>query len=143
MRAWKWLASTRELQERTFGQDYDRMTLDDRCDYLFWNVFAAYDELSEVAAEFKWKPWTTRPAFVNRERLLGEVVDVAHFLGNMLVALGVSDDEYEEAYQRKQITNRLRQEAGYTGLVCFERATGGLCELPKEHQGEHIARAAA
>lgn len=46
---------------------------------------------------------------MNRERVLDELVDVLHFVANMLVAIGVTDDEFEAAYQQKQAVNRQRQ----------------------------------
>jgi hypothetical protein len=41
-------------------------------------------------------------------------VDVGHFLANCLVALDVSDDEWEQAYRAKQDENRRRQRDGYS-----------------------------
>jgi dimeric dUTPase (all-alpha-NTP-PPase superfamily) len=41
-------------------------------------------------------------------------VDVVHFIGNMLVSLDCSDEEWEDAYQQKQRINRRRQIAGYS-----------------------------
>lgn len=35
-----------------------------------------------------------------------------HFIANMLVAIGVTDDEFEAAYQAKQQVNRERQASG-------------------------------
>lgn len=68
-------------------------------------------ELAEVAREFSWKHWAT-DTYVNRQRIIDEVVDVHHFTGGMLVALGVTDDEYEQAYRRKQDENRARMASG-------------------------------
>lgn len=64
-----------------------------------------------MAREFSWKHWAT-DQYVNRERILDEIVDVHHFTGGMLVALGVDDDEYEAAYQAKQQVNRERMASG-------------------------------
>ena len=36
-----------------------------------------------------------------------------HFMANILVAIGVTDDELEAAYQEKQAENRRRQIDGY------------------------------
>lgn len=40
-------------------------------------------------------------------------MDVLHFIANALVAIGVTDDELEEAYREKQRINRERQATGY------------------------------
>lgn len=45
---------------------------------------------------------------MNRARVLAELVDVAHFVGNMLVNMEVTDAEWAAAYQRKQEVNRAR-----------------------------------
>jgi dimeric dUTPase (all-alpha-NTP-PPase superfamily) len=66
-----------------------------------------------VLREFHWKHWSHAKPFFNRARVLEEVVDVMHFLANMLVAIGVSDDELEATYQAKQETNRQRQRDRY------------------------------
>lgn len=36
-----------------------------------------------------------------------------HFLANILVAIGVTDDEFESAYRAKQSVNRQRQRDRY------------------------------
>lgn len=73
-------------------------------------------ECAEMSGEFSWKPWAADAPFINRDALIEEIVDVNHFLGFMLVVLGVSDEEYEAAYRRKQAINKARQEqaGGYT-----------------------------
>jgi dimeric dUTPase (all-alpha-NTP-PPase superfamily) len=63
----------------------------------------------EVPREFHWKYWSKADPFVNRERVRDELVDVLHFVGNILVSIGVTDDELEEAYREKQEINRQRQ----------------------------------
>lgn len=62
-----------------------------------------------MSREFAWKYWATDPAFVNRDHLIEELVDVNHFIANMLVAVGVTDEEWQAAYQAKQRVNRERQ----------------------------------
>ncbi len=114
---WRWLESTEALQREAFGHDWSAIgrspalvaaTLRD-------NLFAAAVELlGETPREFAWKYWARDKPWVNRERVLEELVDVGHFVANMLVALDVDDDEWESAYQRKQDENRRRQLDGYT-----------------------------
>jgi dimeric dUTPase (all-alpha-NTP-PPase superfamily) len=67
-----------------------------------------------VTREFSWKPWAHDEPYVNRERIIEELVDVVHFIGNMLVNIDCSDAEWEDKYQRKQRTNRRRQVVGYS-----------------------------
>ena len=111
---WRWLESTRELQEGTYGYDHGAMREDLAllAKHLDWNQTAAVQELAELREEFSWKPWATDEPFVNRDRIISEAVDIGHFIGNILVAVGCNDDEYEEAYRRKQAINRARAESG-------------------------------
>jgi hypothetical protein len=120
---WKWLESTDDLQRNTYGYVYDSWDEEMLCDYLDWNQTAAVQELAELREEFFWKPWATDAPFVNRDRILSEAVDVNHFIGNMLVALGVTDEEYEEAYRAKQDKNRRRAASG-----TYSAKKGGLAE---------------
>ena len=119
---WRWLESTYELQTNTYGYDLDwfaeGLRLDspavvkELADYIDWNITAAVQELAEARIEFSWKPWAVDEPFVHRERLLNEIIDVNHFLGNVLTALGVSDFEYARAYEAKQEKNRGRAASG-------------------------------
>jgi len=129
---WAWLRSTVQLQEETYG--YPIVNWVERLDrggeiphglppYLLWNVFAVYNELAELAYEFSWKPWATDEPFVNRRRLLDEGVDILHFIGNILVAIGVTDEEFWDAYKSKQLTNRLRAASG-----SYSAKKGGVAE---------------
>lgn len=141
---WRWLASTYELQSEVYGYPLDDLAdgalpfardASDRAreirnertfplaHYLDWNVTAAGQELAEIREEFSWKPWATDAPFVNRDRVRDEVVDVLHFLGNILVGIGVTDAELEKAYQEKQARNRARAESGRYSAV-----KGGIAE---------------
>lgn len=129
---WNWLASTEELQSNTYG--YDLISLragvmpfattkeaDGLAKYIDWNQTAAVQELAELREEFSWKPWAVDQAFVNRERVLNEAVDVLHFIGNILVGLGVGDEEFWLAYRLKQQKNRERAASG-----SYSAKKGGL-----------------
>jgi hypothetical protein len=132
---WKWLDSTYYLQRDTYGYDLDALAIGARPDvsddrfvdtlakYIDWNVTAAVQELAEVREEFSWKPWATDEPFVNRDRVLNEVVDVLHFLGNILVGMGVNDKELVAAYCAKQKKNVARKTSGN-----YSARKGGLSE---------------
>jgi NTP pyrophosphatase (non-canonical NTP hydrolase) len=109
---WRWLQSTLALQTRVFGYTLPVQDPAELSQYLSWNLLAAYQELGEIGVEFSWKPWAVDEPFAARERIKDEIVDVMHFLGNMLVALGVDDEELEDAYQRKQAKNERRHDSG-------------------------------
>lgn len=130
---WRWLESTAELQERTYGypikwlaevaRDSDASDLDmvKLVNYIDWNQVAAVQELAELREEFSWKPWATDTPFVNRERIIKETVDELHFLGNILAGLGCTDEEFWELYRQKQQINRDRKASG-----TYSAKKGGL-----------------
>src|SRR6187397_38622 len=114
---WKWLASTKELQEKSFGFKLPIPESDALVDYVIWNHSALVAEASEMLDEFRWKPWAKGRGTVNRELALKEAVDVGHFLANILTAIGVTDEEWQAAYQAKQQVNRDRMSSGtYDGV---------------------------
>lgn len=105
---WRWLDSTVALQRDFFGQPVGDRPVADVAASIKDNTFAILVELAEMSVEYSWKHWATDDPFVNRERVLSEAVDVGHFLANILVANGVTDEEWEAAYQAKQEINRER-----------------------------------
>jgi len=113
MTDWKWLESTKKLQREAYGFDADAMTVEERAQSVKENVLALVDEAMEVLHEVKWKYWSHDEPFVHRDFVRNECVDVGHFLANILVAIGVTDEEWERAYQWKQDVNRARQRDGY------------------------------
>jgi hypothetical protein len=120
-RLWVWLASTYELQTKTYGYDFRAMSVKDLAKYITWNVFAAHQELAEASVEFSWAPWATDEPFVNRTRVVDELIDVLHFVGNIMVSLGVTDEELAVRYAAKQDKNRRRVASG-----SYSKRKGGL-----------------
>lgn len=117
MTRWNWLASTRALQAEYFQREFPITDPDELADYVTENHSAAVIELSEFMQEVGWKPWATPRGWVNREAALRELVDVGHFVANLLCALDVSDAEWEHAYRAKQEVNRQRMRSGsYDGV---------------------------
>lgn len=122
---WRWLASTLELQTETYGYELP-IPSEKKAElaaYIQWNLLAAYQELGEIGVEFSWKPWAIDEPFVNVQRIVEEIVDVQHFMGNILTALGIGDDELAEIYQAKQDLNRRRKASG-----TYSAKKGGLGE---------------
>lgn len=124
---WRWLESTDKLQRETYGygDEYSQASVDPAkmAHYIDWNCTAAVQEMAEVREEFSWKPWATDTPFVNKGRVLNEIVDVLHFLGNILTVMEVTDDELAIVYQEKQDINRRRAASG-----TYSAKKGGLAE---------------
>lgn len=125
---WRWLSSTYELQTETYGYDLKGLRqaeLDGDAgllaSYINWNQTAAVQELAELREEFSWKPWAVDEQFVNKQRIIEESVDVLHFIGNIMVGLGVTDDEFWAHYRSKQRKNIVRQASG-----TYSAKKGGL-----------------
>lgn len=126
---WYWLASTVRLQREAYGWDWDEIRSRGRDAFLAelggsirMNVTAAIAELGEMLQELgpTWKTWVTKPSLASdaRDAAVEELVDTAHFLANILISLGVTDDEWQRRYEAKQQKNRDRQASGtYDGVV--------------------------
>lgn len=112
---WRWLESTVELQRDVYGLDPDEYHYDPdgMATAVKENVLALIVEAVELLNEVKWKYWSHEEPWVRRARVLKEAVDIGHFQANILTAIGVTDQEYWEAYQAKQQENRDRQEQRY------------------------------
>jgi len=112
-----WLEATAALQEQAYGIRPAELLGAARADYLRSMTLAAVVELAEAAQETYWKPWGRADGTPrrDRDRVLEELVDVLHFLGNLLVAQGVTGPELTAAYLAKAQVNRDRQVTGYAG----------------------------
>lgn len=118
-----WLTETRNLQIDAYDVDPAALEGAERAEYVRWNALAAIDEIAEVLAEIRWKPWAGRQGdFEDRDAYADEIVDVLHFVGNLAVAAGVTDDELSERYGRKVAVNRARRAHGDEGYDAAKAA---------------------
>ena len=115
----KMMTLQEQLQVESFGYNFQRMLPAERVQYVKDMKLAIESELQEALDETGWKPWATRRD-INRDAYLAELVDVLHFLMNMMLVLG--DDPAELArevftlYCRKNKINERRQREGYDGV---------------------------
>ena len=116
-----WLNNTLELQRDSFDTDPPSLKGDERADYILWNITAAQVELAEALQETQWKPWGKHRGGVDRDKFVEEIVDVMHFLANILCCVGVSGEELTLRYDDKRSINAERQSTGYDGVT-------GVCE---------------
>jgi hypothetical protein len=105
-----WLSRAKAVQAEVYGQDASAMGDHDWAAYQVTNLHAAHVELGEVAQEFSLKSWRgiRRPTQPERERALVEIVDALCHISNVLVAIDVTDEELNEAYDRKVSFTRRR-----------------------------------
>jgi dUTPase. len=116
----KWLAEQRKYQAQTFNVDYMLMDVDvdELTKYVTMNLNAAFLELAETQQEVPWKPWAktedrAKVWSTGRDKVVGEIVDVLMFVGNVLTAVNCTDSELAQRYEAKMEVNRQRQAAGY------------------------------
>src|SRR6266487_2219445 len=102
---WRWLESTRQLQRDAYGDDEWPKEGDALADSAMSNMFSLLKEVNEAGDEIGWKPWARPRGWVNRDRYIGELVDVGHFLANLLLLVGCTDEEWEARYRAKQALN--------------------------------------
>ena len=111
--SWNWLDETRQLQTNAYGNDPALLEGDELADFVIWNTVALSDEMSEFLGEIQWKPWSKVRGGANRDAAIGELIDAAHFLANLAVAMGCTDEEWVSRYQAKMEINAKRQRDGY------------------------------
>ena len=124
----EWLKRTRELQKTVYKIDYEAMSGDEPdkinnlIEYIRWNMLAIDDELAEMRQPLSWKPWQMDEPYADREEVIKEAVDVLHFVANIIVACGGTDEELDHFYLQKMEKNRQRQSVGYAvkadGIKC-------------------------
>jgi hypothetical protein len=122
-----WLSRTRELQREAYKRDPVGLRGEDRAEYVRWNTLAAVDELLEALHNLNWKPWANAAtagawkgsavhnARYSRDEYVEELVDVLHFVGNLLLVANCNDEELNERYSEKMNKNTQRQREGYKG----------------------------
>jgi dimeric dUTPase (all-alpha-NTP-PPase superfamily) len=109
------LEAQRQLQIKSYGADPGDLSKEDKIEFIRWNILAAEDELHEALQETSWKPWQTATYF-KRDAFVSELVDVFHFLMNMMLVADCEADEFLQKYAEKRSINAQRQEDGYDGV---------------------------
>jgi hypothetical protein len=114
-----WLKRTRDLQKDVYFINYEEMQGDKPqnirkfVEYLRWNMLAVDDELAEMRQAISWKPWQHDAPYADREEVIKEAVDVLHFVANIIVAAGGTDEMLDKFYLEKMERNKQRQLDGY------------------------------
>jgi hypothetical protein len=125
-----WLRRTRDLQENVYFINYEEMEGDKPqnirklVEYMRWNMLAIDDELAEMRQAISWKPWQHDAPYADREEIVKEAVDVLHFVANIIVAAGGTDEMLDKFYIEKMERNKERQLKGYK-----VKDQGVKCEL--------------
>jgi hypothetical protein len=87
-------------------------------------MLAIDDELAEMRQAISWKPWQHDQPYADREEIVKEAVDVLHFVANIIVAAGGTDEVLDRLYLEKMEKNKKRQTEGYkvrsSGVKCIQ-----------------------
>ncbi len=109
-----------DFQERVDTR-YNSDVLEDRVAYIKDHFVYCNQELNEMLYElpyFKsWKDYsgmTVKEINVAIDKAKEEMVDAWHFFMNMMLALGMDEDELVDGYFKKHKENIRRQDEGYT-----------------------------
>ncbi len=128
----------KNIQETVYGYDFDKLRsgpLNKMREFYDWNYHAIQDELREAfnalggmkdgVGNAVWKPWkkayreqVPNMCFNNlsdtdKKEFWMELIDIQHFLFNMMVCAGMTSKDLMNYYFSKNKENRERQKRGY------------------------------
>lgn len=127
----------KDIQENVYQQSFKKLqngSLEDLRKYFDWNYHAIQDELREVfdalggikdgIGNAVWKTWKSDNAKAkdmtfkdmsdeDKKELKMELIDIQHFLFNMMLAVGMDEKELMNFYFSKNMENRRRQNNNY------------------------------
>lgn len=127
----------KDIQENVYQQSFEKLqngSLEDLRKYFDWNYHAIQDELREVfdalggikdgIGNAVWKTWKSDNAKAkdmtfkdmsdeDKKELKMELIDIQHFLFNMMLAVGMDEKELMNFYFSKNMENRRRQNNNY------------------------------
>ena len=104
--------------QRERGFNFDKMTEQERATYIKTQALHLHTELGEFLRELPFfKEWKKYPAElqVNNKKSREELIDVLHFMLNICIAMGLSDEDIFQEYCNKAVinSNRLKNTTEY------------------------------
>lgn len=124
----------KEMQENTYGFDFDQMSIRDIMNFWHTNTHALIDEVHEMtdalggikdgSGSAVWKYWKkdhskyenmkiSDLSFDDRKELYMEWVDILHFMMNYAASIGLDAKTAYNYYFAKAEENKNRQKRGY------------------------------
>jgi hypothetical protein len=105
-----------------WDQSLPAATVEELTARVRFNLEAMGQELAELRDHLPWKEWKSYPSELLASapasteaygEVVMEAIDVLHFLNNVFLALGMTDQDVERAYYAKIRENMKRQETTY------------------------------
>jgi dimeric dUTPase (all-alpha-NTP-PPase superfamily) len=95
------------------GISYENLTDTDKIRWILNYSRALHQEISELIDSVPWKWWAKYQEF-DEQNARVEVIDILHFLVSVAQVLGMTSDDFFEAYRKKNYINHRRQDSGYS-----------------------------
>ena len=95
------------------GDDFNKMSLEEKEEYTKDKVLALLDETHEVLREINWKSWKKTKKDIDGDKLLEELSDVFHFYINLCLVWGFDAKDVYGAYLKKDEENYNRIKRAY------------------------------
>lgn len=90
--------------------------IEEKCEFIGDMVLALTDELHEALNEVGWKPWA-KSRHINEEAFRSELVDAWHFFMNLMLTVGMTEQDLLTGYYNKRAKNVTRHEnQDYDGI---------------------------
>lgn len=126
----------KNIQENVYGYNFEKLqsNMKDLVDFWKWNQLAIQSEIMEAfdalggikdgVSSAAWKPWKMANANMKNMKLSDltesdlkelkmELIDIQHFLFNMMLSVGMTPQEMFNYYYAKNKENIDRQKRGY------------------------------
>lgn len=101
-----------EQLNRKIGVDTPNLTDEQRQQWVLNYCRAMTQEIAELTDSVPWKWWAKYQKF-DPQNARVEVIDLLHFLISIAQVLGMSPDDFYDAYTKKHKVNVDRQDSGY------------------------------
>ena len=120
----QFLLDSQKMFQNRMGTDFETMTREERSKFIKEHGYFLIEETVELLRESpfhkSWKDYSnyTEEQFDHQETLMKEeAVDALHFLTNLFLALGMTEEEVLQMYKEKNKLNYKRQEDSSLGYV--------------------------
>jgi dimeric dUTPase (all-alpha-NTP-PPase superfamily) len=101
-----------ELTAR-IGVSYKNLDEQEKIKWILNYSRAMQQEVAELIDSVPWKWWAKYQKF-DEQNARVEVIDMFHFLVSIAQVLGMTSEDFFEAYRKKNDVNHKRQDSGYS-----------------------------